>query len=165
MSQILELVRQDNIWVLEGMINAGVAVPDNLFDWGVRYDPPARDRPVYDAWGNVIGMRNEVDTPQQEFLGISDILERGYFSCGDGAAAEAAMTTVKRGIDTKCDCVAQGGYEYHAIYYTPKGPVDPSENWLRRVAELNGRIHRPSSDNAQRMRMLQQHTGRPWGGR
>jgi len=139
----LEQIRMDNVWVLQAMKAAGQQLPDNLWDLGVVYDPPHPHRPVVNARGQVVGHVDEVHTPQQDFYGVSDVLERGRFSCGDGAPLEAALLTVLHGTPTKCECVAQGGIEYHAIYYTPEGPIDPSERWKRRWQQTYGRPYVP----------------------
>jgi hypothetical protein len=151
-SKALEAVRQDNIYVVEAMLNSGYDVPDTMWDLGVAYDPPSPNRPVFDDYGNLIAVVDEVNTPTQDFWGLLDIIERGRFSCGDGAAAEAAIMQVKHGVPTRCECVAQGGYEYHAIFFGPDGPVDPSERWLEAQARSQGRGYKPSLDNQQRLR-------------
>lgn len=150
-SSLLEVVRQDNIYVVQAMLDAGIDVPDTMWEMGVVYDPPNPQRPVFDAHGRIVDVVDEVNTPQQNFYGISDILENGRFSCGDGAAAEAAIATVKHGIKTRCECVPQGGYEYHAIFITPDGPIDPSEHWLKMYEQSQGRVTMSSSNNGSRI--------------
>lgn len=139
----LEKHRMDNLWVLQAMIRAGHQLPDNLWDLGVVYDPPHPKRPVVNDRGQVVGYVDEVHTPQQEFFSYGDVIERRRFSCGDGAPLEAALVTALTGTPTKCECVAQGGIEYHAIYYTPDGPVDPSERWKQRYQRTYGRPYIP----------------------
>ncbi len=150
-SDMLEIVRQDNIYVVQAMLDAGIEVPDTMWEMGLVYDPPNPNRPVYDHYGNVIDVVDEVNTPKQNFYGISDMIENGTFSCGDGAAAEAAIATVKYGVKTRCECVAQGGYEYHAIFITPDGPVDPSEHWLKMFEISQGRQRSHSATNGHRL--------------
>lgn len=111
----LNVLKEDNRYVINAMRNSGMDIPWNLWDMGLVYNPPDAD---------------EANTPQQAFWGISDMMARGEFSCGDAAACEAAIVEELFDIPTEVITVPQGAYEYHALYVTPTGPVDPSEDWI-----------------------------------
>lgn len=119
LTAILNLCKDDNRLLVNAMMRSGFDVPDTVEELGLRYVPPSED---------------EAATSKQPFYCLLDMLERGTFSCGDAAAWEAAVQEEKYGRPTHCLCVAQGDNEYHAIYVTADGPVDPTENWLHNVA-------------------------------
>jgi hypothetical protein len=106
--------------VINAMLNSGMDVPWNMWDMGLVYNPPTAD---------------EANTPKQSFWGISDMLARKEFSCGDAAALESAIVEELFDVPTEILCVPQGAYEYHALYLTPEGPVDPSEDWIAQARE------------------------------
>lgn len=113
-TRLLNELKNDNRLLIEALLNNGVDVPDTVGGLGVEYNP----RP------------EESHTPHQQFYSMADMMERGTFSCGDAAAYEAAVLEEKHGIAAHCSCVAQGSNQYHAIFYAPWGPVDPTENWI-----------------------------------
>lgn len=121
LERTLEILKDDNACVINAMINEGMDVPDTMIDMGLTYQPA--------SGGNKL-------SANQDFYGMSDMLNRGTFSCGDAAAYEAAVMQVKYGIPTRIVVVPQGQTDFHALYVTSSGPVDPTENWL---AYSNGR--------------------------
>ena len=123
LTALLNICKDDNRLIINAMMRSGFDVPETMEDLGLQYQPPSG---------------GELQTPRQPFYSLLDLLENGTFSCGDAAAYEAAVKEEKYGQQTQCICVAQGDNEYHAIYVTAEGPVDPTENWLRRVAGVNG---------------------------
>ena len=116
LAQLLNVVKEDNRLVIKAMLSAGYAVPDDMWSMGLTYSPPSPE---------------EAQTPEQEFYCMADMIENGWFSCGDAAAYEAAVQEEKFGRDTQVVVVPMGRFEYHAIYVGPDGPVDPTANWLR----------------------------------
>jgi hypothetical protein len=119
-TRALNVLKEDNRYVINAMVNGGMEIPWNMWDMGLVYDPPTAD---------------EANTPEQAFWGISDLMQRKKFSCGDAAACEAAIIEEVFDISTEIITVPQGAYEYHALYLTPDGPVDPSEDWIARARE------------------------------
>lgn len=119
-TRALNVLKEDNRYVINGMVNAGMDLPWNMWDMGLVYNPPDAE---------------QANTPEQAFWGISDLLARKEFSCGDAAACEAAIVEELFDIPTEIITVPQGAYEYHALYLTPEGPVDPSEDWIERARE------------------------------
>jgi hypothetical protein len=113
----------------------GIDVPDTVWELGLMYQPP---------------QGAELKTPQQSFYCLLDMLDRNEFSCGDAAAYEAAVQEEKYDRKAFCMCVAQGSNEYHAIYVTENGPVDPTENWLRQYAASNGQLYQAGIAGADR---------------
>lgn len=128
LQQALDIVKEDNRLIINAMLNSGFDVPDDMWDMGVVYDPP-----------NVV----EANTAAQGFFCYVDMLNNGTFSCGDAAAWEAAVLEEKYGIPTQTMITPQGSYDYHAIYVAPEGAVDPTDKWLRKWAEQNGREYQP----------------------
>lgn len=131
-TRALNVLKEDNRYVVNAMINSGMDLPTNMWDMGLVYNPPDAD---------------EANTPKQEFWGIGDMMARKEFSCGDAAACEAAIIEEVFDIPTEIITVAQGAYEYHALYVTPLGPVDPSEEWVEAarksgISEYDGYLER-----------------------
>jgi len=114
-TRALNVLKEDNRYVINAMLNSGMEIPTSMWDMGLAYNPPTAE---------------EANTPEQKFWGISDMMSRKEFSCGDAAACEAAILEELYEIPTELITVAQGAYEYHALYVTPEGPVDPSEDWV-----------------------------------
>lgn len=135
LAQILNILKEDNRLVIQAMLKAGHHVPDTVIDLGLEYRPPIGE---------------EIHTPHQGFYCMADMVERGTFSCGDAAAYEAAVQEEKYGIPTEVIVVPQGESEYHALYVSPSGPVDPTENWLAADAAARGRTHRRAAPGANR---------------
>ncbi len=121
-TSVLNVLKDDNRLVIAALLNAGTHVPDTITELGLQYKPPGPE---------------EALTPTQDIHGLLSMVGRGTFSCGDAAAYEAAVQEEKYGHRCACSCVAQGSNAYHAIYFGPKGPVDPTENWLRHYAKAN----------------------------
>lgn len=135
LARLLNLLKEDNRLVIAAMMREGYQVPDTVWEMELRYRPPTPD---------------EAKTPMQEFYCMADMVERGEFSCGDAAALEAAVQTEKYGRDTEVLCVAQGSYEYHAIYVCGDGAVDPTQNWLMMDAASRGQVYLPPGAGADR---------------
>lgn len=135
LAKLLNVLKEDNRLVIQAMLNAGHDVPATVWDLGLEYRPPTPD---------------EARTPKQGFYCMADMVERGHFSCGDAAAFEAAVQEEKYGRPTEVIIVPQGTTEYHAIYVTDTGAVDPTENWLEQNAAANGRVHRTAAAGANR---------------
>lgn len=114
-TRALNVIKEDNRYVINAMLNGGMELPTNMWDMGLVYNPPTAE---------------EANTPEQQFWGISDMMARQEFSCGDAAACESALMEELFDIPTEILAVPQGAYEYHAIYLTPEGPIDPSEDWI-----------------------------------
>lgn len=119
LTALLNVCKDDNRLLINAMMRSGFDVPDTMEELGLTYAPPSG---------------NELLTPRQPFYSMLDMLDRKTFSCGDAAAYEAAVQEEKYGRVAYCLCVAQGDTEYHSIYVTERGAVDPTENWLREVA-------------------------------
>lgn len=135
LGRLLNVLKEDNRLVINAMLNAGYMVPDTVTELGLTYTPPTPD---------------EATTPSQQFYCMADMIENGWFSCGDAAAYEAAVQEEKYGVQTEVLVVPQGSFEYHAIYVGPNGPVDPTENWLVEHAAANGRVHQSATTGANR---------------
>lgn len=136
LAKMLNLLKEDNRLVIAAMRKAGYDVPDTVWDMGLDYTPPTPE---------------EANTPDQKFYCLADMVENGWFSCGDAAAYESAVQTEKYGIDTEVLVVPQGSFEYHAIYVSPAGPVDPTKNWLEKSAAARGQVYRPPGAGANRL--------------
>jgi len=134
-TQLLNVQKDDNRLLLSALMANKVDIPDTMWDLGLRYEPPAGA---------------ELNSPQQDFYSLIDLLDQGTFSCGDAAAYEAAVQEEKYGKPCFCMCVAQGSNEYHAIYVSTTGPVDPTENWLKKYAENNGQLYMGADAGADR---------------
>lgn len=115
LTRLLNVCKDDNRLLINALLNNGVEIPDKIGELGLVYNPPSPD---------------EANDDSQGFYGLAHILQRGEFSCGDAAAYEAAVREEKYGEPTEVMCVAQGPYEYHAIYVWRGGAVDPTEDWL-----------------------------------
>lgn len=111
----LEILKDDNICSITAMLNAGIEVRDTVIDLGLTYEPA--DGP-------------ERVSAVQNFYGMADMIERTTFSCGDAAAYEAAVMQAKYGIPASILIAPQGGNDYHALYVTMNGTVDPTEEWI-----------------------------------
>lgn len=117
LANALNTLKQDNRYVVNAMLNSGMEVPDTVIEAGLNYVPSRHEQS---------GGR-----PVQAFYGMKDMFESGEFSCGDGAAFEAAVMEEKYAIPTEVLCVATGDADYHGLFVTPNGVIDPTENWLR----------------------------------
>ena len=123
---MLETLKNNNRLIINGWMNSRQPVPNTVWDLGLTYVPPTEA---------------EANTPYQRFYNVLDMLERKQFSCGDAAAYEAAVQEEKYGKASEVSIVPQGPFQYHAIYISESGPVDPTENWLRKYARRQGREH------------------------
>lgn len=135
LARLLNLLKEDNRLVIAAMLKSGYNVPDTVWDLGLTYTPPTPD---------------EANTPEQRFYCLADMVENGWFSCGDAAAYEASVQEEKYGNDTEVLVVPQGAFEYHAIYVSGDGPVDPTQNWLTKHAEAHGEVYVPPGHGANR---------------
>lgn len=126
LANTLNALKQDNRYVVNAMLNSGMEVPDSCIEAGLNYVPSRHES-------------NDQGQPVQAFYGMKAMMESGEFSCGDGAALEAAVMEEKYGIPTEVLCVATSDADYHGVFVTPEGVVDPVENWLRHFeAEMAG---------------------------
>jgi hypothetical protein len=114
-TRALNVLKEDNRYVVNAMLNSGMELPTNMWDMGIAYNPPTAE---------------QANSPEQQFWGISDMMSRKEFSCGDAAACESAIIEEVYDIPTEIITAPQGTYEYHALYLTPQGPVDPSDDWV-----------------------------------
>jgi hypothetical protein len=126
-ADMLETLKNNNRLIINGWMNSKQPVPNTVWDLGLMYKPPT------DA---------EANTPYQRFYNVLDMQDRNQFSCGDAAAYEAAVQEEKYGKAAEVSVVPQGPFQYHAIYISENGPVDPTENWLKKYARRQGREHR-----------------------
>jgi hypothetical protein len=117
LANALNALKQDNRYVVNAMLNSGMEVPDTVIEAGLNYVPSRHNQ--------------KNGQPVQVFYGMKAMMDSGEFSCGGGAAMEAAVLEEKYGIPTEVLCVATADDDYHSIFVTPEGPVDPVENWLR----------------------------------
>ena len=113
----LSQIKRDNRRVIAAMLRAGIPVVDTVGELGLQYVPEQRrfgpdGRPLMDIYG------------------IHDMVERGTFSCGDAAAYEAAVLEEKYGVVAETLSVPQGDNDFHAVYVTSNGLVDPTANFL-----------------------------------
>jgi len=118
LSNILNQLKQDNRYVINAMLGSGLAVPDTVIDADLEY-VPSRHR------------KNETGEPMQVYYGMRSMFDTGTFSCAEAAAFEAAVLEEKYGEPTECISVDLGDGNYHAIFVTKDGEVDPTENYLR----------------------------------
>jgi hypothetical protein len=136
-------LKADNRWVIRALMEGGDAVPETMWDvhnvspGGCVYRPPDE---------------HESMTPEQHFYCIADMIERGEFSCGDAAAYEAAVVEEVYGVPAEILVVAQGSSEYHALFVTEEGPIDPTENWIREWSLESGIEYKPPVRGANRWR-------------
>lgn len=135
LERALTIVKEDNRLIINACLNSGIDVPDDVWDMGVVYNPPNPE---------------EANTAAQGFYCYYEMLKRGEFSCGDAAAYEAAIQEEVYGRPTVIMIVPQGAYDYHAIYVGEDGPVDPTDRWLKRWAQANGRRYVPPGSGANR---------------
>jgi len=115
---LLNRLKRDNQYVINAMLNSGMEVPDTVIDANLVYVP---SRHEYDP---VTG------EPVQHYYGMRAMFERGEFSCGDGAAYEAAVQEEKYGVPTEVLSVRFVEGDMHGVYVTPSEVVDPVENYL-----------------------------------
>jgi hypothetical protein len=140
-SHVLAVLKADNRFVISALLEGGDYVPETMWELhttspkGCIYRPPDE---------------HESKTPRQDFYCVADLVERGEFSCGDAAAYEAAVLEEIYGIPTEIIVVAQGSTEYHALYVTPDGPVDPTENWIKEWSDENRKPYKPPVRGANR---------------
>lgn len=116
LDRALAMVQLDNEFLIQAMLRAGRPVPDRIDDLGIPY----RDDTLLDP-----------NSDHQAFYGMRGMLERGSWSCGDGAPYEAAVLVVKHRIPTRA--FARYGTEdgfWHAVYQTQLGIVDPVARYL-----------------------------------
>ncbi len=112
----LELVQQDNEFVVQAMLRSGQRVPDSVEELGVPYRDDTRLDP---------------NSPRQDLYGLRAMLERGSFSCGDAAPFEAAVLKVKYNIPARAFTqVGKQAGLWHAVYQTPHGVVNPIARFL-----------------------------------
>ncbi len=114
----LNQLKQDNRYVINAMLRDGIEVPDNVIEAELNYVPSQHETDP------------ETGEPRQAFYGMKHMFDTGEFSCGGAAAYEASVLEEKYGIPTEVLCVAVGDSDYHSIYVTPDGPIDPVERWL-----------------------------------
>lgn len=134
LARFLNELKLDNAYVINAMLNDGQHVADSVIELGLDYDPK--------------GGTPEGNSPRQRFYGFRKMMELGTFRCGDASAYEAAVMEIKYGIPTMVLVVPQGNTEYHGIYVTSTGAVDPTENWLRyweaRMAQRTPKVSNPA---------------------
>lgn len=134
LSDMLNMLKQDNRYVVNAMLHSGLDVPDTVSDAGLEYVPSRHEQAPNGE-------------PIQVYYGMRAMFDNGTFSCFEGSSYEAAVLEEKHGVPTECLAVAFDGGDHHAIYVTPDGEVDPTENYLRRWEEELGlrspRSHRP----------------------
>lgn len=119
MTNALNMLKRDNRYVINAMLNSGVHVPDTVIEADLNYVPSRHE------W-------TTSGEPRQTLYGMKAMFDSGEFSCGDAAAYEAAVQEEKYGIPTECIGVpTYNDDDYHGIYVTPYDVVDPTENWLR----------------------------------
>lgn len=111
-TRLANLVREDNRYVIASMLADGRPIPDRIEDWGLRYVPEVHRRlpngePALDAYG------------------IRALQARGTYSCLDACALEASIINEKYGSWAYCQSVAQGDDDYHGVYITRWGAMDP----------------------------------------
>lgn len=124
LDRALQILQMDNEFVVQAMLRAGLVVPDCMEQLGLPY----RDDTMLDP-----------HTDRQEFRGFRQMLEYGSWSCGEGAAFEAAVLRVKYVIPAHSFAeFGKGDGKWHSVYRTPEGVVDPVFRFLnsggRRVA-------------------------------
>jgi hypothetical protein len=124
LARLLNELKQDNCYVINAMLNDGLEVADTVIDLDLDYDPAQGEAKSND---------------RQPFYGLRKMVELGTFRCGDAAAYEAAVMETKYGIPSQVHVVPQGRSDFHGIYLTPDGPVDPTANWLRHQLSRNHR--------------------------
>lgn len=115
---VLNQLKRDNRYVIQAMLRDGSEVPDNVIEADLNYVPSQHKTDP------------ETGEPLLQFYGMKQMFDRGEFSCGDAAAFEAAVLEEKYGIPTECLSVALADSDYHGVYVTPEGAVDPVERWL-----------------------------------
>ena len=113
----LSMTKRDNQRVIAAMLREGIPVVDTVGELGLQY-VPAKHR--FDASGR----------PLMDVYGLHDMVERGTFSCADAAAYEAAVLEEKYGVIAETLSVPQGDNDFHAVYVTRNGIVDPTANFL-----------------------------------
>lgn len=118
LSAMLNLLKQDNRYVINAMLNSGLDVPDTVIEAGLEYIPSRHQQ-------------SSNGEPMQVYYGMRSMFDSGTFSCAEGAALEAAVMEEKYGVPTECVAVAFDDGNHHAIYVTSDGAVDPTENYLR----------------------------------
>ena len=111
-TRMANAVREDNRYVIASKLAAGEPVPDRIEDWGVVYGPERHRR----------GTNGD---PELDMYGLRGILTRGRYSCADACALESAVLNEKYGVWAHCLSVAQGDDDYHGIYVSPWGAMDP----------------------------------------
>jgi len=116
-ARALEWAQADDRRVIRAMLDAGDDVPDTVGGWGLRYVP---ELPRNDRSGR----------PLMDIYGIADMVERGTFSCADAAKYEAAVLEEKYGVPALAIPAPQGDNDFHAVYVTAEGVVDPTANYL-----------------------------------
>lgn len=115
----LNVLKRDNRYVINAMLNSGMEVPDTVIEAGLDYVP---SRHEWTADGQ----------PIQVLYGMKAMFESGQFSCADAAAFEAAVQEEKYRVPTECIAVPTSSAEdMHGLFVTPQAVVDPTENWLR----------------------------------
>lgn len=113
----LAMTKRDNQRVIAAMLREGIPVVDTVAELGLEYVPEIRR---FDVTGR----------PLMNIYGIHDMVERGTFSCADAAAYEAAVLEEKYGVLAEAIGAAQGDNDFHAVYVTENGIVDPTANFL-----------------------------------
>ena len=131
LAEALNMLKDDNRYVINAMLNSGEHVPDTVIDADLDYEPSQHMKAVHGE-------------PTQEFFGMKRMFEMGTFSCGDAAAYEAAVQEEKYGVPTEVIVTpTTGDSDYHALYVTPEDVVDPTENWFRYWAAQIGLEQKP----------------------
>jgi len=142
LTRLLNELKRDNCYLINAMLNAGQHVPDTVIELGLDYDP---------AQGA------EKESQRQPFYGMREMVKIGTFRCGDASAYEAAVLETKYGVPTMVLVVPQGEFEYHGIYVTDQGAIDPTENWLRHWEGKTGNGARPVENPANGLEPVEQN--------
>jgi len=118
LSNMLNMLKEDNRYVINAMLHSGLEVPDTVIEAGLEYVPSRHEKA-------------ENGEPMQVYFGMRAMFESGTFSCAEAVGFEAAVLEEKYGVPTEGVSVAFDGGDHHAIFVTPDGEVDPTENYLR----------------------------------
>lgn len=117
----LAMLQLDNRFVIEAMLRSGQQVPDLVDDLGIEY----RDLTRTNARGE-----------HHAYNGFRKMLDQGWFSCGDAAAYEAAVLSVKYGVPAHAYAEpGRGPGMFHAVYRTPTGVIDPVTRFQQKMGQ------------------------------
>jgi hypothetical protein len=118
LSHMLNMLKEDNRYVINAMLHSGLEVPDSVVEAQLDYVPSRHEKAPNGE-------------PVQVYYGMRAMFDSGTFSCAEAAGFEAAVMEEKYGVPTECVAVAFDNGDHHAIFVTPDGEVDPTENYLR----------------------------------